>query len=71
MFLEADVIDRVETYVRHPVFDGSDEVIMDVLRDLESKLSSRQISPETFHKLRDLIHRSTHVHDRRRAPATI
>lgn len=63
MILETDVIDRVESYVRHPVFQGSDMLILDVLRDLEMKADALQISRETFQKLRDLIRESPHVRE--------
>jgi len=60
MILESDLIARVETYIRHPVFAGSDVVMEGVLDDLQSRAESRQISPETFSRLRDLILGSPH-----------
>src|SRR4051812_10608179 len=41
MILESDIIDRVVTYVRHPVFDGSDRVMEGVLEDLRSRAEAR------------------------------
>ena len=63
MLRETDIIARVETYVRHPVFEGSDEVMQDVLSDLEGKAGSHQISGTTYERLRDLILRSPHFRD--------
>ena len=60
MFLEDAVIDRVEMFIRHPAFAGSDEVMEGVLEDLEGKVEARQISPEAFARLRDLILASPH-----------
>jgi len=60
LILEADIVDRVQTYVRHPVFAGSDEVMAGVLEDLEDKAEARQISPEAFARLRNLILGSPH-----------
>ena len=37
MLLEATIVARVETFLRHPVFAGSDEVMAGVLEDLEAK----------------------------------
>lgn len=60
MFLESAVIARVETFIRHPAFAGSDEVMEGVLEDLEGKVEARQISPEAFARLRGLILASPH-----------
>jgi hypothetical protein len=60
MFPEAAVIARVETFIRHPAFAGSDEVMEEVLEDLEGKMEARQISPEQFARLRGLILASPH-----------
>jgi hypothetical protein len=57
---EADLIARVEDYVRHPAFNGSDEVMRGVLRDLEARAEAGQIGPETYARLRDLILGSNH-----------
>lgn len=63
MICEADIIARVETYVRHPVFEGSDEVMQGMLEDLQGKVSRRQISGTTFDRLRELILHSRHFRD--------
>lgn len=63
MTCEADIIARVETYVRHPVFRGSDEVLQDVLDDLTGKVEAREISGTTFERLRDLILESPHCRE--------
>ena len=60
---EATIIARVETYIRHPVFEGSAEVMRDVLDDLEGKASLQEISGTTLERLRDLILRSPHFRD--------
>lgn len=60
MLLETDIISRVETYIRHPVFAGSDEVMEGVLEDLRDKAESRLISPEAFSRLCGLILDSPH-----------
>ena len=57
---EAAVIARVETLIRHPAFDGSDEVMEGVLEDLAGKVEARQISPQEFARLRDLLLASPH-----------
>ena len=60
MSLETMIIERVETFVGHPVFGGSDEVMEDVLDDLESRASTNQISQATYQKLCEMILRSPH-----------
>jgi len=60
MLLEADIIARVETFVRHPVFAGSDRVMEGVLEDLEDKAETRLITEATYARLRDLILHSPH-----------
>ena len=60
MHIESAVVARVETFIRHPAFAGSDEVMEGVLEDLEGKVEARQISPEAFARLRDLILASPH-----------
>jgi hypothetical protein len=57
---EVDLIARVEDYVRHPAFAGSDEAMRGVLRDLEERAEAGQIEPETYVRLRDLILASAH-----------
>ena len=60
MILESDLIVRVETYIRHPAFAGSDEVMRTLLSDLESRLEDHQVSPEAFSRLRSMILDSPH-----------
>jgi hypothetical protein len=60
MQLESTIIERVEIFVRHPVFAGSDESMEIVLDDLESRASSNQISQATYRRLREMILRSPH-----------
>lgn len=60
MSLEATIVARVETFLRHPTFAGSDEVMVGVLEDLAGKAKARQISPEAFDRLRELILASPH-----------
>jgi hypothetical protein len=60
MPLEATVVARVETFIRHPPFAGSDEVMEGVMEDLEVKVEAREISPEAFERLRGLILASPH-----------
>ena len=63
MLCEADIISRVETYIRHPVFAGSDAVLRDVLDDLEDKAQADQIGRETYRRLRDRILGSKHFRE--------
>jgi hypothetical protein len=60
MWLESTIIDRIETFIRHPTFARSDAVMETVLEDLESWACARQISQATFGRLRELILRSPH-----------
>jgi hypothetical protein len=60
MQLEATLIERVESLIRHPTFAGSDGVMETVLDDLESRASAHQISPATYRMLREMILRSPH-----------
>jgi hypothetical protein len=60
MILEAAVVARVESLIRHPAFAGSDEVMEGVLEDLEGKVEARVISPEAFARLRGLLLDSPH-----------
>jgi hypothetical protein len=60
MLLEAIVVARVETFIRHPAFAGSDEVMEGVLEDLEGKVEAHQISREEFARLRGLLLASPH-----------
>jgi hypothetical protein len=61
MPLESTIIERVETFVRHPVFAGSDQAMDLVLDDLESLERSGQIGQATYRRLRELILRSPHI----------
>lgn len=63
MIPESTIIARVETYVRHPVFAGSDAVLQDVLLELEARAGDQQISGTTYERLRELILRSPHFRD--------
>jgi len=61
MHLESTIIERVETFVRHPIFAGSDQAMDLVLDDLESLERSDQIAQATYRKLREMILRSPHI----------
>ena len=60
MRLESTIIERVETFIRHPPFARSDAVMVTVLEDLESRACAHQISQATYLRLRELILRSPH-----------
>jgi hypothetical protein len=60
MQLESTIIERVETFVRHPVFAGSDQAMDLVLDDLEAMVQGGQIGQATYRRLRDMILRSPH-----------
>jgi hypothetical protein len=61
MPLESTIIERVETFVRHPVFAGSNRAMDLVLDDLESLERSGQIGRATYWRLREMILRSPHI----------
>jgi hypothetical protein len=61
MRLESTIIERVETFVHHPVFAGSDQAMDRVLDDLESLERSGQIGQTTYRRLREIILRSPHI----------
>src|SRR3954462_363321 len=61
MHLESTIADRVETFVRHPVFAGSDQAMDLVLDDLEAMERSGQIGQATYRRLREMILRSPHI----------
>jgi hypothetical protein len=65
MRLESTIIERVETFVRHPVFAGSDRAMDLVLEDLESLERSGQIGQSAYRRLREMILRSPPVASRR------
>ena len=58
MRLESTLIERVEDFIRHPVFAGSDGVMETVLDDLESRACAQQISQATYRMLREIVLRS-------------
>jgi len=60
MHLESTIIDRVETFVRHPVFAGSDQTMDLVLEDLEAMVEGGRIPQATYRRLRQMILRSPH-----------
>ena len=60
MRLESTIIERVEDFIRHPVFAGSDGVMETVLGDRESRACAQQISQATYRMLREMILRSPH-----------
>ena len=57
---ESTVIERVETFVRHPVFAGSDEAMGLVLEDLTSMVEAGRLPQTTYLRLREMILRSSH-----------
>ena len=60
MCLESTIIERVEDFIRHPVFGGSDGVMETVLEDLESRACTHQISQATNRMVSETILRSSH-----------
>jgi hypothetical protein len=61
MRLESTIIERVETFVHHPVFAGSDRAMDLVLDDLEAMVDGGRIPRATYHRLREMILRSPHI----------
>jgi hypothetical protein len=61
MHLESTIIERVESFVRHPVFAGSDQAMDLVLDDLESLERRGQIGQATYRRLREMILHSPHI----------
>jgi hypothetical protein len=61
MLLESTITERVEMFVRHPVFEGSDQAMDLVLDDLESLERSGRIGQATYWRLREMILRSPHI----------
>ena len=61
MCLESTIIERVKTFVRHPVFAGSDRAMDLVLDDLKALARSGQIGQATYRRLREMIRRSPHL----------
>ena len=68
MRLESTIIERVETFVHHPVFTGSDQAMNRVLDELESLERSGQIGQATYRRLREMILRSPHIVPGRSSP---
>ena len=69
MHIESTIIERVETYVRHPVFAGSDQAMDLVLDDLESLERRGQIGQATYRRLCGMILCSPHMVPCRRPPS--
>jgi hypothetical protein len=61
MHLESTIIEQVETFVRHPVFAGSNQAMDLVLDDLEALERSGQIGQATHRRLCGMILRSPHM----------
>lgn len=57
---EYAIIERVETFIRHPVFSGSDKAMGFVLDDLEAMVDAGRIHPGTYCRLREMILNSPH-----------
>jgi hypothetical protein len=57
---ESTIIERVETFVRHPVFAGSDEAMGLVLEDLAPLVEAGRLRQTTYLRLREMILRSSH-----------
>jgi hypothetical protein len=60
MCSEFNHIDRIETFLHHPVFAGSDKAMDLVLDDGELMVQGGQLHPATFRRLREMIPRSPH-----------
>jgi hypothetical protein len=60
MHLDSTIIERVETYVRHPVFAGSDQAMNLIIADLQAMVEGGRINQVTYRKLREMILRSPH-----------
>jgi hypothetical protein len=60
MILESAIIERVETYVSHPVFAGSDKAMDLIIADLQAMAEGGRIHQATYRKLREMILRSPH-----------
>jgi hypothetical protein len=57
MYIESTTIKRVESFIRHPPFAGSDGIMETALDDLESRARAHQISQTTYRRLREMIER--------------
>jgi hypothetical protein len=60
MHIESASVERVEIFVRHSVFKGSDEPSDTVLDELESMAETSHISRATYQRSRELILSSPH-----------
>ncbi len=60
MHIESTIVERVETFVRHPVFAGSDKAMDLVLEDLEAMVEAGRIHQATYRRLRQMILGSWH-----------
>jgi hypothetical protein len=60
MHVESTIIEHVETFVRHPVFAGSDKAMDLVLEELEAMVEGGRIQRATYRRLREMILRSPH-----------
>ena len=61
MLLESTIRERVETFVRHPVFTGSDQAMGLVLDELETLERGGEIGQATYRRAREMILRSPHI----------
>jgi hypothetical protein len=59
--LESTITERVEPFVSHPVFAGSDQAMDLVLDDLESLERNGRIGQATYRAHREMILRSPHI----------
>jgi hypothetical protein len=69
MHRESNIIERVENFVRHPVYAGSDRAMDFVLDDLRSLERSGRIGQATYRSLREKILRSPHIVPGRSSPS--
>lgn len=60
MTTESSIIERVETFIRHPVFAGSDQAMGMVLEDLEAMAEAGRLGQATYRRLREMILNSSH-----------
>jgi hypothetical protein len=61
MHTESTIVECVETFVRHPVFAGSDKAMHHALEDLEAMVEAGRIQQATYRRLCKLILRSPHL----------
>ncbi len=60
MHFESTIIERVETFVRHPGLAGSDKAMDLVLDDVEAMVKSGRIPQAGYRRLRQMILTSPH-----------